>query len=125
MWRGTLNNLRDIVTSEVSQCTLISPFFDNKAAVLYELERMYPDAQINVIVQPDTCQGDLAGKTFVRVRFFDWQTIMQEKQQRYLHAKFLHIQTAFGEYCLFGSANMTAPALGTSSIQPQMKKHAF
>ena len=115
---GILNKLRDIVTNEVSECTLISPFFDNKAAVLYELERMYPEAKINVIVQPDTCQGGLAGKTFERVRFYDWQTVMPEGQERYLHAKFLHIQTAFDEYCLFGSANITAPALGTSFIQP-------
>jgi hypothetical protein len=115
---GILHDLRAIVQDDVVECTVISPFFDQKAAVLFELERLYPNAQIHTIVQPDTCIGGLAGKNFDRVRFYDWNTIVNEKRKRYLHAKLLHIRTVSTEYCLFGSANLTAPALGTASILP-------
>ncbi len=115
---GILHDLQTIVQEKVIECTLISPFFDNKAAVLLELERIYPNALIHSIVQPDTCTGDLSGKTFKSVRFYDWNTIANEKGKRYLHAKLLHIRTTSTEYCLFGSANLTAPALGTEEILP-------
>lgn len=116
--RGILHNLKAIVQDDVLECTIISPFFDKKAAVLYELERLYPKAKIHTIVQPETCTGDFSDKTFERVQFFDWNAIVKEKRQRYLHAKLLHIRTVSSEYCLFGSANLTAPALGTAEISP-------
>jgi len=53
--QGILHKLKDIVQEDVLGCTVISPFFDNKAAVLFELERFYPNAQIHTIVQPNTC----------------------------------------------------------------------
>jgi hypothetical protein len=115
---GILYDLQAIVQEKVIECTVISPFFDNKAAVLLELERLYPNAKIRTIVQPDTCMGNLSDKTFERVQFYDWNTIVNEKRKRYLHAKLLHIRTASTEYCLFGSANLTAPALGTEGILP-------
>lgn len=115
---GILNDLRNIVKEEVQECTVISPFFDNKAAALLELESIYPSARIHVLVQPDTLTGDLSDKKFERTDFYDWNALDNEKRQRYLHAKLLHIRTRSAEYCLFGSANLTAPALGTSRIKP-------
>jgi hypothetical protein len=115
---GILSDLRKIVRNEVRECTVISPFFDNKTAALLELESMYPNARIHVFVQPDTVTGDLMGKKFDHTSFYDWNALINVKRQRYLHAKWLHIQTSDAEYCLFGSANLTAPALGTSRIKP-------
>ena len=102
----------------MKECTVISPFFDNRTAALLELESLYPNARIHVLVQPNTVTGDLSGKMFERTSFYDWKALVSENRQRYLHAKLLHIQTSDAEYCLFGSANLTAPALGTSQIQP-------
>jgi len=116
--KGILQDLKAIVQEDVLECTVISPFFDNKAAVLFELERLYQNAKIHIIVQPDTCTGDFSEKTFERVKFFDWNAVVKEKRQTYLHAKLLHIKTVSTEYCLFGSANVTAPALGTLNILP-------
>lgn len=116
--RGILHDLKAIVQEDVLECTVVSAFFDNKAAVLFELEKLYQNANIHIIVQPSTCTGDFSDKTFERVQFFDWNAIVQEKPQRYLHAKLLHIRTTSSEYCLFGSANLTAPALGTADISP-------
>lgn len=115
---GILHDLKSIVKEDVLQCTVISPFFDKKASVLFELERLYHNAQIHVIVQPDTLIGDFSDKDFERVQFYDWDAIVQEKRRRYLHAKLLHIRTISSEYCLLGSANLTAPALGTADISP-------
>ena len=116
--KGILHDMQAIVKEEVLECTVISPFFDNKAAVLLELERLYRNARIHIIVQPETCTGDFNDKSFERVQFFDWNAVVKEKRPRYLHAKLLHIRTVSTEYCLFGSANLTAPALGTPGISP-------
>jgi hypothetical protein len=115
---GILNDLLSIVQDEVVECTIISPFFDQKASVLFELETTYPKAPINAILQPHTCIGELAGKHFDRVTFYDWGALINGNRERYLHAKLLYIRTASAEHLLFGSANLTAPALGTAAIKP-------
>ncbi|ERP31752.1 hypothetical protein [Chitinivibrio alkaliphilus] len=115
---GILSNIGYIVKENVKECTIISPFFDNQTAALLELEHMYPKARIHVLIQPNTVKGNLSRNEFRRTSFYDWNTLTKDTQLRYLHAKFLHIQTDNAEYCLLGSANLTAPALGTSHIKP-------
>lgn len=113
-----MRQLTTLVEGKVNNCTLISPFFDSKAAILYELENIYSEAKINVIVQPGTYSGDLARKEFHNIQFYDWDSIAPINKNRYLHAKLLHLQTDSSEYLLLGSANITAPALGTNRIEP-------
>jgi hypothetical protein len=116
---GILQDLNMITEGKVVFCTLISPFFDSRAAVLHELERIFPSAEINSIVQLDTLSGDLSGRSFKKIQFIDWDSIPPVNKNRYLHAKLLHLRTNSREYLLFGSANITAPALGTNEIPPR------
>jgi hypothetical protein len=112
------NKIQNIVQEDVTKCTIISPFFDIKTAVLLDLESQFPDAVIDVIIQPNNCSADFSNKNYKNINFIDWNSIIPERQDRYLHAKLLHIQTRSAEYCLFGSANVTAPAFGTTKLSP-------
>ncbi|MBF0558676.1 MAG: hypothetical protein HQL08_07845 [Nitrospirae bacterium] len=113
----TVNMLKSIHTliskETVREITLISPFFDSDARILHELADIYPDAVMHAIVQPDSCSAAFGDIHLGRLTFHDWNTIPGIKCNRYLHAKLLHIRTDSREYCMFGSANMTAAALGT------------
>jgi len=115
---GILSDLTEIVREPVLECNIISPFFDKKAAALLELEKIYSDSKINVIIQPDTVVADFDTNQFKQVQFYDWNSIISGKSKRYLHAKLLHLLTESAEYCMIGSANLTAPALGTPEIKP-------
>jgi len=116
----TVNILRLIHTlvgrETIREITLISPFFDSAALVLRELSTVYPDAEIHAILQPDSCSASFGDLKLDRVIFHDWNTTPGIKGGRYLHAKLLHLRSDFREYCMFGSANMTAAALGTRTI---------
>ncbi|MBI5099690.1 MAG: hypothetical protein HZB30_10690 [Nitrospirae bacterium] len=112
-----LMSIQTHISSEtVREITLISPFFDSEAFILRELADSYPDANIHAIVQPDSCSASFKDILFRNIKFYNWNTIPGVRNNRYLHAKLLHIRTESNEYCMFGSANMTAPALGTRKI---------
>jgi hypothetical protein len=107
---------RHIGNDQVCEITLISPFFDSKDLILQELINVFEDAEVHAIIQPDSCVASFKESKHGKVVFHDWDTIPGSKKNRYLHAKLLHIRTDKHEYCMFGSANMTAPALGTRNV---------
>ena len=107
---------RHIGNDQVCEITLISPFFDSKNLILQELMNVFVGAEIHAIIQPDSCVASFKESIYSKVVFHDWDTIPGSEKNRYLHAKLLHIRTDKQEYCIFGSANMTAPALGTRVV---------
>lgn len=114
-----LSKIYGILADEnIREITLVSPFFDSQTLVLHELASVYKDASIHVIVQPETCSPLNKNDKYEGIVFHEWNTVQMPQKRnnahnRYLHAKLLHIRTESHEYCMFGSANMTAAAVGT------------
>ncbi len=91
----------------------MAPYFDEELAALARLAANYPQARVDVLVQPAGCTvnpervGGLPG----RVRFFDVGEVRGNSKQRFFHAKGIILETEKAAWCLVGSANVSLAAL--------------
>ncbi|OVE79464.1 hypothetical protein BVY01_02450 [bacterium I07] len=105
-------------SEKIENIYLLSPFFDQKAQVLSDLLEFFSKANVHVFIQPGRTYFPKTFKTSQknRLQFYNWDHLTS--QNRYLHAKLLIFQGKHVEYCLFGSANITRAAFGTTSFSP-------
>ncbi|MEI6678265.1 MAG: hypothetical protein WCL21_06640 [Mariniphaga sp.] len=113
---------KHIKNENVIEITTISPYYDVTGKALQELKSLFPDAQLNVVLDQNglipSSLPDHEGYTF-----FDWydagvsktQYLRSDFNKSKLHGKIIHFRTnSRKEYCLFGSANVTHKGLGLS-----------
>lgn len=111
-----------IGNEKIVEITSLAPFYDVNGQAIQSLNKLFPNAKVNVIVDTTGCipTNLPISKNYL---FFDWYNLgisksLYSKAQdgstnSRLHAKILHFKTSAGkEYCLFGSANMTPEGLG-------------
>jgi len=111
-------------SQDVTAITTVSPYYDQNGQALQALQATYPNATLHVVIE-ERGQVPATMPAASSVFFYAWAkagarvngaTESGEKPVSRLHAKFIHWQTASGaEYCLFGSANVTAAGLGLTS----------
>lgn len=115
IWR----QVRQLIGNErIVEIVAVSPYYDRYGNALEMIRKAFPDAQFNVILDesgviPTSLPDDKC------YSFYDWKDMnisrnIGIKQHSKLHAKILWFKTnETTEYCLFGSANITAAGLGT------------
>ena len=118
--------LKHIITENIIEITSLSPYYDKNGKILQELNAIFPDAKINVILEesgliPSSLQICEAFK------FYDWRDVGISKFQNEklditkskLHGKVIHFKAKNGkEFCLFGSANVTPEGMGFAVKDP-------
>jgi hypothetical protein len=112
---------KHIGRQEIVKITTISPYYDTNGRALTAIKEAFPTAQIHIVMDE---KGILpvALPNPESYLFYDWQDLnicrdIGTTHKSRLHAKILYLKTSEGiEYCLFGSANITAAGLGISTI---------
>lgn len=119
---GILKQITEIVPqTRVSKITIVSPFFDENGETLEYISNLFPNSDIEVLLQDNCILPPYAMKKDKRIRFFDFDATKRGQQvfstndsfNRLAHAKIYVFETKNGQYCLIGSANATVPGLGT------------
>ncbi|MFW5983362.1 MAG: hypothetical protein ACOCQ4_02585 [bacterium] len=100
--------------------TIISPYYDKEGEVIRELRQWFNPDIFNCIVDLDYgLLPNKMNKTLAStVNFYKWSDCIKDFHEKInrLHAKMIHFSMADGvEYMMFGSANATNAAMGTSS----------
>lgn len=109
-----------IGTEKIVEITAVSPYYDTQGKALEQIKTAYPDAEINIVLDENGAIP-VAIKPDKRYSFYDWNEMelcrsIGANQRSKLHAKIVHFRTNKGiEFCLFGSANVTAAGLGISN----------
>lgn len=111
-----LDQIHERVTGDIARIVVTGAFFDRELALVAELERRWPSAEVIVAIDPDTVH--LPAMRPLRARFVDarrvWSTSTGEQ---YLHAKALYFEPATGDRSVIvsGSANPSRQGwMGTS-----------
>lgn len=105
----------------IEEVTVLSPFFDGRGDTLLNLCNLAGAGDVHLIVQVDSCAFPKM-ETFEvpqNLIFHDWDSIQAEGAKRYVHAKLVYVKTADMNYCLIGSANLTAAGMGTDEKEAQ------
>ncbi|MHA1168784.1 MAG: hypothetical protein ACTSRU_13230 [Candidatus Hodarchaeales archaeon] len=109
--------------NEVTQITVISPYFDEDGAALLNLKNQFNQAKIDVYLPSKYGLPPNKIKNDPSIAFFDWDRTKRGKQSissaedyyRKLHSKIIHFQAGDYEYCMIGSSNATEAGLGSES----------
>jgi hypothetical protein len=112
------HQIRTIIDNDkIIEITAVSPYYDEQGKTLEQLKSSYPDAKIDIILD-ETGSIPSAIVPDKRYSFYAWDEMelcrsIGASQRSKLHAKILHFKSSKGvEFCLLGSANITAAGLG-------------
>jgi hypothetical protein len=94
--------------------TIISPFFDQDAALFQRLKSQWGKCDVHVIAQARVCNLPVA--TLKEAKFKLTLSEINESSRR-LHAKLLAWTTSAGSGCIVGSANFTSPAWNGINVE--------
>lgn len=101
---------RRVPPSDISQVTVVSPFYDPTNLALVELATRYPNAKLSVI-KDGLRADDFDGRSFARLgKRHQLRETWFEESPRPLHAKILLFEGSDELWLVTGSANMTTPA---------------
>lgn len=104
-----LSQVKDILKEEsIKNIKVISPFYDNKLNVISQLNKDYPNANIEIYLQQN--KSNFPVKEFVKNKQ-EADVYVFEGIERYMHGKALIFQSENKNYLLTGSANFTDSAL--------------
>lgn len=106
---GLLEQVARRVPKRVTRIVVMGAFFDASCAFLRELESRWPEAEVIVLIDPETVQlgSDLSG---LRSRFVSARVAWADSELPYLHAKAVYFETEAGGILVSGSANPSRPA---------------
>lgn len=112
--QNIFQKLSSIISGEVKELCIISPFYDQNAKLIKELLGQFRPENILCAIQPDggllPHEADL-GKS---VKFYKWCDVKDSEESKRMHAKAIQFKTSKGTYLLIGSSNATAAAFGLS-----------
>lgn len=111
-----LDQISEIISSNISKIGVIGAFFDHELAFINELASRWPSADLIVGIDPDSVHLSTIPLPGV-ARYVDARQLWPDGQ-KYLHAKALYFLATDGENSAFvsGSANPSRPAwMGTAS----------
>ena len=104
-----IDQLSEKITKNVKRIGIIGAFFDNELALINEIAKRWPSAEVVVGIDPDSVQLSAIPKAGV-ARYVDVRKLWPESQS-YLHAKALYFETGGGNSAFVsGSANPSRPA---------------
>jgi len=114
IWQQLLNLVGGDTVTEI---TAISPFYDREGTAILALKNAWQNAEINIVVdEAGTLPYEISDTS--GIHFYGWQSAEKNIGTNRLHAKLLHFKTNTNtEYCLFGSANISAPGLGLAGVK--------
>lgn len=116
---------KTLVEEDVREIQVLSPYYDKDGKFLSNLGKIFPDAQLKVVLDLEygLLPFDLPDKT--NTSFYDWNSCIDKKENEIsrLHGKLIVFRSASGaEAFLIGSANATIPALGAMDKGAQNKE---
>ena len=93
----------------VCRIAVVGAFFDASCAFLRAVERLWPEAEVVVLIDPETVHldSDVSG---LRSRFVNARVAWVDEAISYLHAKAIYLETDAGSVLVSGSANPSRPA---------------
>ncbi len=117
-----LPSLLDVET--ITEINILSPYYDEDGLFLEELEKLFPDAIINAVVDVDfglLPYNYQKGK----VNFYNWQKVNSSKENDVsrLHAKLIAFKTKNNdEFIISGSSNATCAGFGVGKRKASNKE---
>lgn len=116
---------RLIPSNEVTNITIVSPYFDENGATLLNLTRKFNKSKVDIYIP--TKYGLPPNKIghHQNIDFYNWEETNRGKKTisssedyyRKLHSKIFHFKAGDHEYCIIGSANATLAGLGSETIK--------
>lgn len=108
-----LNQLSEKLPKNIKKIVLIAPYFDKRLYSILNLQKRYPQADIEIITQSGNTNFPIEfflskKDTFPRVSLYRFRAL---EEGRVLHAKLLYFQGGDREFLFLGSANISRPAL--------------
>lgn len=112
--QSLIDQISEKLTQKVKRIGIIGAFFDRELALVKEIAKRWPSAEIVVGVDPDTVQLSAIPVAGV-ARYVDARQLWQ-KNENYLHAKIIYFESGNNSAFVSGSANPSRPAwMGTPS----------
>lgn len=110
-----------IPTENISEITVISPYYDVKGEFINELHSHYSPEKFNCVLDVDygLLPTEINSTLNNVVSFYDWKICKNDFDTKFnrLHAKIIHFQYKDGkEIMVLGSANATKAAMGINGI---------
>lgn len=103
---------------EITDITIVSPFFDKDGATLLSIAKKFSNAEIHVLIQTSCKLPPCEIECNNQIHFYDFDKTARGKSNiehytRQVHAKIIHFESDDAEYCVVGSANATFNGLGS------------
>ena len=112
---------------EISSITVLSPFYDQNARLLSQLEDNYHPTEFNIIVESGSLGNLPLRKTLPKsCKVYNWQKCKMEGLTRphNFHAKCFYLKGEKYNYLLCGSANASIAAMGGNGSVSSMNYEA-
>ncbi|MEX0981045.1 MAG: hypothetical protein WDZ47_03040, partial [Bacteroidales bacterium] len=112
-----------IPQEEVTQITVVSPYFDEDGTALLNLKNHFNKAKIDVYLPSKYGLPPNKMTDQQSIEFYNWEKTKRGEQSissaedyyRKLHSKIIHFKAGEYEYCVIGSANATIAGLGSET----------
>ena len=106
---GLLEQVARRLPGRVLRIAVVGAFFDTSCALIRAMEGLWPEAEIVVMIDPETVHldSDVSG---LRSKFVNARVVWVDEEISYLHAKAIYFDTDAGSVLVSGSANPSRPA---------------
>ena len=116
--QNIFEKLSSLITGDVKEICIISPFYDQNAKLVKELKRQFKPIKILCAIQPEGGLLPLEADFDKSVKYYKWCDVKgygpDSEESKRMHAKAMQLKTSNGTFLLIGSTNATAAAFGLS-----------
>ena len=116
--QNIFEKLSSLITGEVKEICIISPFYDQNAKLVKELKGQFKPTKTLCAIQPDGGILPHEAEFDKSVKFYKWCDVKRygpdSEVSKRMHAKAIQFKASNGTFLLIGSANATAAAFGLS-----------
>ena len=116
--QNIFEKLSSLITGDVKELCIISPFYDQNAKLVKELKRQFKPIKILCAIQPEGGLLPLEADFDKSVKYYKWCDVKgygpDSEESKRMHAKAIQLKTSNGTFLLIGSTNATAAAFGLS-----------
>ena len=116
--QNIFEKLSSLITGDVKELCIISPFYDQNANLVKELKGQFKPIKTLCAIQPEGGLLPHEADFDKSVKFYKWCDVKgygpDSEESKRMHAKAIQFKTSTGTFLLIGSSNATAAAFGLS-----------
>lgn len=116
--QNIFEKLSSLITGDVKELCIISPFYDQNAKLVKELKRQFKPIKTLCAIQPEGGLLPHEADFDKSVKYYKWCDVKgygpDSEESKRMHAKAIQFKTSNGTFLLIGSTNATAAAFGLS-----------